>query len=182
MNRSQQCILAAWQVIAASYGEIRENVELGSSQWSMMGGWKTTGMSWNKGSSDRVQGETSSAWVHPGRGTGCPGWGDAVQSPSLYVFKTQRGKTLSNLVWSHSWPYLEQHKWLLEFCYPSDFCSLILLHIFGYLFLCKYFDNIHLTKIKTELLLHRQVSQGEKKNIMSRAAACYQFWTIFLKV
>lgn len=45
MNRSQQCALAAWQVRAASYREVREKGELGSSQWSMVGGRETTGMS-----------------------------------------------------------------------------------------------------------------------------------------
>lgn len=45
MNRSQQYILAAWQEIAASYRGIRENMELGFSQWSMVGGQETTGTS-----------------------------------------------------------------------------------------------------------------------------------------
>lgn len=83
---------------------------------------------------------------------------ETVQSPSLEIFKTQLGKAL------HSWPYLEeeagpetswgslQHKWLcVVLCYPSGFCPLILLHIFGYLFLCKYFDNIHLINRWMEL-------------------------------
>lgn len=37
MRRNQQCTPTAWQVIAASYWEVRENMELGSSQWSMLG-------------------------------------------------------------------------------------------------------------------------------------------------
>lgn len=36
---------------------------------------------------------------------------EAVQSSSWGVFKTQMDKVLSNLVWSHNWPCLEQRGW-----------------------------------------------------------------------
>jgi len=45
MNRGQQCSPAVWQEIAASYGDVTEKMELGSSQWSIVGEQETIGVS-----------------------------------------------------------------------------------------------------------------------------------------
>ncbi|KAK4828345.1 LOW QUALITY PROTEIN: hypothetical protein QYF61_026006 [Mycteria americana] len=78
MNRRQQYAPAAWQVIAASYGEVREKMELGSSQWSV----------------DIRRNFFSLRTSRQGHRLPR----EAVRSLSLEVFKTQLGKALSNLV------------------------------------------------------------------------------------
>lgn len=51
----------------------------------------------------KIWGKTFLPWRQTRIGIGCS---EVVQFPSLQFFKTRQA--VSNLIWSHSWPYLEQ--------------------------------------------------------------------------
>ena len=89
----------------STYGEVSKKVDSDSLQQSMERQREATGIIWNKrfrldGRKNFLPMRTTVQWKRLPR--------DAVQSPSLEVFKTQLDNALSNLIWAQKWPYFEQ--------------------------------------------------------------------------
>lgn len=78
-----------------------QETDPGSSQLCRLEWWQTTSRSWNKSSSGWVWGKTFSPWGQWDLWSSC----HPLQSPALKGFKTQLDEVLSNLLWSHCWPY-----------------------------------------------------------------------------
>lgn len=93
-----------------TYQEVIREMEPGSLQCCMVGGWET--ISWNERFRMGVRKSffilrTVKQWERLPR--------EVVQPLSFEFFKTELDKALRNLVWPHSWPWFEQEVGLETF-------------------------------------------------------------------
>lgn len=129
---------------------------------------------------------------HPGRSAACP---ERLCSLCLWSFQDPNGKSTEQPGLVSQLTLLGTGGWtrdllrvpsnindsMLWFCCPSGFCSLTLLHIFGYSFLCKYLDYIHLINKKLEFITQGRISRGKKRNSVSSCLLPilkYIFWNL----